>query len=209
MKNQLKTFKDFWKAADDINWSKWKKRSKRKDHGLKKGDGGLPEGGPVGGSSAMAVESSLRKMFRPGGYLYNYIRTHAENEEVDIEDAMDIEDNLDSEYPDNHDSIEDDQDVVDPLDMEDDSEDPDRQGVIRKIDNAHLVYKRKNEEGKFEELWIYKTGGRFEDELDIKQKIISGTDIQPNKTVSENGEQSYELWTVGNVQFLFITGLDQ
>lgn len=90
-------------------------------------------------------------------------------------------------------------------DLEDD--DPNKQGVIRKVTSAHLVYKRKDEEGTYEELWIYKLNGEFKDELEIRRDILAGTDIPQNKMKSEDGAQSYQLWTSGNVQWLNITGL--
>lgn len=89
------------------------------------------------------------------------------------------------------------------------SDDPDRQGVIRTIDNAHLVYKRENEEGTYDELWVYNTSEHMKDELTIRRAILAGTDIPPKKTESEDGNQTYKLTTMGNGQMLEITGLPQ
>jgi hypothetical protein len=94
----------------------------------------------------------------------------------------------------------------DELDDEE-NENPNRQGMIRKVDDAHLVYKRQTESGGYEELWIYKTGDANRSELDIRHDILAGTDIDPSKTQSEDGSQQYELWTSGNVQFIYISGL--
>lgn len=98
------------------------------------------------------------------------------------------------------------------LDLNDevpDSGDPDKQGVIRVVPNAHLVYKRENEEGTYDELWVYNTDADLKNELAIRRNILAGTDIPPKKTKSEDGQQSFELTTMGNAQMLNITGLPQ
>lgn len=87
-------------------------------------------------------------------------------------------------------------------------EDPNRQGVIRRVDNAHLVFKRQADDGSFTEMWIYKQGkNKLRDELEIRRDILAGTDIPVTKTQSDDGKQEAELWSVGDVQFLQITGL--
>ena len=86
------------------------------------------------------------------------------------------------------------------------NEDPDRQGVIRAVPKAHLVYKRESSEGGYEELWVYNIGS-MRDEIEIRRSILAGTDILPGKTSSEDGEQSYQLWASGNAEVLCIKGL--
>lgn len=86
------------------------------------------------------------------------------------------------------------------------TEDPDRQGLIRKVPSAHLVYKRQTEEGNYEELWVYNVGG-MKDELEVRKAILAGTDIPVNKTRSPDGSQTYEVWTSGNVEMLLVKGL--
>ncbi len=100
-----------------------------------------------------------------------------------------------------------------------DAQDPNAQGVIRTVPNAHLVFKRQMEDGTFEELWIYNIGdakdenkkrvdgSKLEDSLNIRREILSGTDIPRGHTRSENGDQSYTLHTMGNAQLLHIVGL--
>lgn len=90
-----------------------------------------------------------------------------------------------------------------------DSGDPNKQGVIRTIPNAHMIYKRENEEGTYDELWVYNTGSKLGDELEIRRNILAGTDIPPRKTKSEDGNQHFTLTTMGNAQMLEITGLPQ
>jgi len=88
-------------------------------------------------------------------------------------------------------------------------EDPNRQGVIRTVPKAHLVYKRKTPDGTFEELWVYNTGGSMQDELSIRRNILAGTDIPTKKTKSPDGKQHYTVWTIGNAQLVNIQGLLQ
>lgn len=84
---------------------------------------------------------------------------------------------------------------------------PNRAGIIRTVDNAHLVYKRQSETGTYEELWIYNVHDNTHDELDIRRDILAATDIPTKKTKSPDGEQSYSIVTMGNAQLLKITGL--
>lgn len=90
---------------------------------------------------------------------------------------------------------------------EDEDVDPNRAGIIRTVDNAHLIYKRRDEEGQFEELWQYNTNDKIGDELEIRRNILAGTDIPPKKTRSPDGSQKYTLTTLGNAQYVNITGL--
>jgi hypothetical protein len=88
------------------------------------------------------------------------------------------------------------------------TEDPNKQGLIRNVPGARLVYKRETEDGTFEELWMYNvTGDNFHQEMKRRQEILSGTDIPPGKTTSPEGEQSYETWTTSNAELLLIKGL--
>lgn len=84
--------------------------------------------------------------------------------------------------------------------------DPDRQGLIRTVKDAHLVYKRDTEDGTFEELWIYNLT-TLRGELDVKKAILAGTDIPTNKTRSPDGSQTYEIWSSGNAEMILIKGL--
>lgn len=86
-------------------------------------------------------------------------------------------------------------------------EDPDRAGVIRTVDDAHLVYKRQTEDGSFEELWLYNIGNSVNDELNIRRDILAGTDIPPKATKSPDGSQHYAITTLGNAQYLNVMGL--
>lgn len=132
-----------------------------------------------------------------------------EDEELDtdVEDTdTNITPNDPTEPPENSDDKESNW-TVSRLDDEEDQQDPNRQGMIRKVKDAHLVYKRQTPDGTYEELWIYKIGNKVRSELEIRREILAGTDIDPNKTKSKDGTQSYKLWTKGNVQFVYISGL--
>lgn len=86
-------------------------------------------------------------------------------------------------------------------------EDPNFQGNIRTVAGADLVYKRKVEDGNYEELWIYNVGTDIKKETQIRRAILAGTDIVPSQRESEDGTQRSETFTVGNVQYLKISGL--
>lgn len=86
-------------------------------------------------------------------------------------------------------------------------EDPNRQGEIRTVPGAHLVYKRQTDDGTFEELWVYKQGKEFQDEIQVRRDILAGTDIPVTQTTSDDGSQESDTWSIGNVQLLNISGL--
>jgi hypothetical protein len=90
---------------------------------------------------------------------------------------------------------------------EPEQEDPDFQGVIRTVTGACLVYKRKVEDGSYEELWIYNVGKNMRVEAKIRRSILAGTDIDIQGVSSEDGSQNCVTTTIGNTQFLKITGL--
>ena len=91
---------------------------------------------------------------------------------------------------------------------EEEQKDLNRQGLIRKVKNAHLIYKRENETDTYDELWVYRSGkDGIKSEIDIKNDIVSGTDIPVDGLKSDDGEQFYEIWHVGEVIFLKIFNL--
>lgn len=85
-------------------------------------------------------------------------------------------------------------------------EDPNRAGLIRTVKGAHLVYKRKVEDGTYEELWMYNISS-VRNGYDIRRAILAGTDIPVNKTQSPDGDQTYTIWSVGNAELINIEGL--
>ncbi len=127
--------------------------------------------------------------------------------DIDWDDEMETDpemDDMDVDMDPEMDDMDVDMDEFGDLDDEDD---PDRQGLIRVVPNAHLIYKRASEDGTYEELWIFNTGEQFDEELNIRRAILAGTDIEMNKMASKDGSQSYEMWNAGNAQMIKITGL--
>ena len=90
---------------------------------------------------------------------------------------------------------------------EDKKENPDKQGVIRNIKHAHLIYKRQDVDGTYTELWAYDIAKGLKDEFNIRNAILNGTDIDHKTGSSPDNVQRYELWTSGPRQFMQITGL--
>lgn len=102
----------------------------------------------------------------------------------------------------------DDEDDIGIEDEEENDEDSDFQGIIRTVPGACLVYKRKDQQNRYEELWVYNAGGRdIKPEMRIRNSILAGTDIDPKTQKSPDGEQRCDTLSVGNVQFLHIFGL--
>ncbi len=87
-------------------------------------------------------------------------------------------------------------------------EDPNRAGVIRYVKGAHLVYKREQEDGTYEEMWIFNSG-EFKRDMDVKKAILAGTDIPVNATQSEDGAQTVSMWSAGNADDIVVKGLPQ
>lgn len=87
-------------------------------------------------------------------------------------------------------------------------EDPDRQGLIRTVNKAHMIYKRKTDDGTYDEMWMYNVSN-LRDNISVRKAILAGTDIPPNRSQSPDGSQSYELWTAGNAEMMLIKGLPQ
>ncbi len=121
--------------------------------------------------------------------MYSQVPNHEEDEEPEMDD-MEMNNSDDME-----------------MDNMDD-QDPDRQGVIRTVKGSHLVYKREQPDGFYEEMWFYNIGkDASRDELEIKKNILAGTDIKVNQTISDDGAQTYSIWSVGNGQMIRITGI--
>lgn len=135
----------------------------------------------------------------------------SEQEEVgDLEGLQDINsDDIESLQGDANAETGEELDPDEQIDVEaeSESEDPDKQGVIRIVKGARLVYKRQTEDGDFEELWIFNVGDAIKDSLKKQKAILAGTDIPPKKTKSEDRMQHYTLTTLGNAQLLNIRGL--
>lgn len=129
------------------------------------------------------------------------------NDEDDTELGLDDTEGSDNEGSDTTDTTSDDLPDTNDVTADNTSENPDKQGMIRKIPNAHLVYKRADETGTFTELWMYEIKKGMRDEFNVRDNILAGTDIPPRQTSSPDGSQSYDMWTAGNMQLIQISGL--
>lgn len=90
---------------------------------------------------------------------------------------------------------------------EEEEEDPDRQGTIRVVKGAKLIFKRQQPDGTFSEMWAYNVGQGLHETLGVKRAILSGTDIPENHFQSPDGKQRYKIVTMGNAQLIKIEGL--
>lgn len=124
----------------------------------------------------------------------------------DVDNIDDVEDIEDLEDIENVDDIRDVGELKNVDDEQQMEQDGNRQGLIRAVANAHLVYKRKNPSGLYDELWIYNISN-INDQITTRQAILAGTDIEHNNSSSEDDQQHYTLWTAGNAEMMLITGL--
>lgn len=198
--NSFKHYINSLKQMDDTTLSKTRRKiNKRAWRGRWYGGigGGLSSfTGGNGGSGGMMGECLRAWREVETGYEEEQEETPdldaAPVQDIDADDIPD----LGNEDPELRDEIE-----------EQEPENPDRQGIIRTVEDAHLVYKRQQEDGTFEELWIYNVGDKLQNEVDIRRDILAGTDIPAKKTRTSDGQQSYEMWTAGNAQMILIRGL--
>lgn len=98
-------------------------------------------------------------------------------------------------------------DVEMEIEVGDDKNDENFEGDIRNVENAELVYKREQPDGNYNELWIVNVGREYDNSYQVQRNILAGTDIDPGHLESEDGSQQLELYSVGNIQFLHITGM--
>jgi hypothetical protein len=96
-------------------------------------------------------------------------------------------------------------------DQTEDQDDPNKQGTIRTVKGAHLVYKRKDDATRYSELWIYKSNKLAKREDVVYTAILAGTDISKHSRKSPDGEQTVDVWSVGapedTLNFVQINGL--
>jgi hypothetical protein len=90
--------------------------------------------------------------------------------------------------------------------LEDNPSNPDKEGLLRTVRGAYLVYKRATAESNFEELWLYNMGN-VKTQTHVRNAILAGTDIDPITLRSPTNDQTADVWSKGNVQYLHINGL--
>lgn len=206
------SFKKYISKLDNEKWSKEKRKQKRKKRGLRKGDGQLPVGGVSSGVSlgdAGGVSESFGRAMFSGIQSLNTFR-HENEEGIDNREVRKPVDKMGDIGSEDNQEMDTDTDMEgdeDEFSLDDQPEDD--QGVTRTVKGAHLVYKKQDDEGQFEELWIFPMNKGLDTELSVRKNILSGTDIPEGKTESEDGSQKYEIWTAGNAQLMKITGLPQ
>lgn len=152
------------------------------DDAIDDGEDGFDLGGETEGD-----ETPEDFSFDVGNEVLNSDEAEDDFEDISQNQADDISDN--------------DSDVAD--------QNTDFQGEIRTVRGANLVFKRKMDDGNFEELWIYNVGNDIKRETQIRRAILAGTDIDPGAQESKDGQQRANTSTTGNVQFLHIIGLPQ
>lgn len=126
---------------------------------------------------------------------------NGDEEDINPEDTENPEDMEDMDQPLDDEGMEGEESEGAPED------DANFQGVIRTVKGANLVYKRQAEDNTFTELWIINIGNDMKKESQTKRAILAGTDIDAQSQESQDGKQHMELYTVGNVQFIELTGL--
>lgn len=83
-------------------------------------------------------------------------------------------------------------------------------GLIRHVPGAHLVYKRADDFGTYTELWAYNVdpnGKGAKQAQDLRNAILSGTDIPRGSMQSADNQQKAKVFSRGNAELLHITGL--
>lgn len=80
------------------------------------------------------------------------------------------------------------------------------QGSVRRVSRAKLLWKKKEGDGTFTERWMY-LAQSISDLVEIKRKILAGTDIPVNKTTSPDGHQGFVMEQFGDCVFLTINGV--
>ena len=205
---------DFEDTEDDLYKS-------TKDHSYERNE--FNDDGDIDDFDADAGWAFMRKLNADAGkmdpddddYEINY--GNGEMGEVGRIDVFDHEkgDDVDKMNQEEMDQDGIDQDNMDPDDIENPPEDePEKEpaeskfdGIVRSIKGAQLVSKKQQPDETFTEVWIYNVGKKFSDEAGIRKGILSGTDIDPTKNFSEDGAQEAVISSVGNVQYLTLTGI--
>lgn len=138
------------------------------------------------------------------------------DDEVDDEDELskdEFDNLLNSDDEDPTDEFSDDDedpesdDEFSDLDPEEDDGDSKFQGIIRSVKGAYLVSKRQQPDETYTEVWMYNVGEKYDDDANIRSAILSGTDIDPTKGYSEDNSQEAHMTTLGNVQYLTVSGV--
>ena len=149
-------------------------------------------------------EDDLYLSGKDRSYKRNEFNQDSDANDFDAEAGWAFMKNLASQYDDEM-MHEDDEEIEDEESYNDEAGKYD--GVVRSVKGAYLVSKDQQPDDTYTEVWIYNVGDKFEDEANIRKSILAATDIDPTKNFSEDGSQEASFQTIGNVQFLTLSGL--
>lgn len=82
------------------------------------------------------------------------------------------------------------------------------EGPARRVPRAKMLWKKKEDDGTFTERWMY-LAQSIDDLVSIKRKILAGTDIPVNKTMSPDGKQGFVLEQFGDIVWITINGVSK
>jgi hypothetical protein len=95
---------------------------------------------------------------------------------------------------------------LDP-DEEPEEEPSEFEGVVRSVKGAVLVSKKQQPDETYTEVWMYNAGKKYKHEANIRRSVLSGTDIDPSRNFSEDGSQEATIVTLGNIQYMTLSGI--
>ena len=189
-------FKDVGISVDSQVIKKLPKNPKNMN-GMKKGQGQLPTGGFAGAGGASGAPGAAE------GLEFFSSLLALKEEAPAIEDIT--QEKPVTAQTDGSEAAPVDPDAPVPLDANDPAAEP---SADRYVKGAHLVAKKQIDATDFEEIWIYRIDANAPEQSGtILKSILAGTDIPENKSRSDDGKQSYSIWTAGNAQYVHITGL--
>lgn len=192
-------FKDVGISVDSQVIRKLPKNPKNMN-GMKKGQGQLPAGGFVGAGGASGAAEGLE-------FAAMLMALNEASEIEDITDEQPVTPKAGGEEtaPTDPNAPPADPDAPIPLDPNDPAAEAEGDRYVK---GAHLVAKKQVDATNFEEIWIYRIDPNSPEQSGtILKSILAGTDIPENKSRSDDGKQSYSIWTAGNAQYVHITGL--
>lgn len=203
-KNTGWKFKDVGISVDSQVIRKLPKNPKNMN-GMKKGQGQLPSGFTTGvsGGGVPGVGGGAAEGLEFAAMLMSLLEA---SEIEDITDEQPVTSaGAGDGAPADPNAAPVDPDAPVPLDANDPAAEQDGDRYVK---GAHLVAKKQVDATDFEEIWIYRIDPNAPDQAGtILKAILAGTDIPENKSRSDDGKQSYSIWTAGNAQYVHITGL--
>ena len=172
-------------------------------NGMKKGQGQLPSGFTTG-VSGVGAPAAAAEGLEFAAMLMNLTEA-SDIEDITEEQPVTPKASGEEAAPADPNAPPADPDAPIPLDTADPAAE---QEGDRYVKGAHLIAKKQVDATDFEEIWIYRIDPNTPEQAGtILKSILAGTDIPENKSRSEDGKQSYSIWTAGNAQYVHITGL--